>query len=83
MYLFCLNSFYRASTACPELLQEMPGIALKTRQNRIRATPHGFCAAGAGNPEALWLFFRRHRNSQPRRQPLVRRKPRSHRRARL
>jgi hypothetical protein len=57
MYLFCLNSFYRASAACPELLQEMPGIALKTRQNRIRATPHGFCAAGAGNPEALWFFF--------------------------
>jgi hypothetical protein len=32
MYLFCLNSLYRASPACPELLQEMPGITLKTRK---------------------------------------------------
>lgn len=29
MYLFCLNSFYRASPACPELPREMPGITLK------------------------------------------------------
>ena len=29
MYLFCLNSFYRASPACPELPREMPGITIK------------------------------------------------------
>jgi hypothetical protein len=37
MYLFRLNSLYRASPACPESPPEMPGISLKTQENRIRA----------------------------------------------
>jgi hypothetical protein len=51
MYLFRLNSLYRASPAGPELPPDMPGIALKMRENRIRAALLGLSATGAGNPE--------------------------------
>jgi hypothetical protein len=56
MYLFRLNSLYRASPACPELPREMQGITLKTRENRIRAASLGFDAASAGNPEGASIF---------------------------
>jgi hypothetical protein len=57
------------------LPQEMPGIDLKTLENRIDAARHGVSAAGAGNPEGASIFSSRHQNRATARATPVRRHP--------